>query len=447
MIKNQIFDWLSRRSVFLKLLVVIILAAVLANLVVITYLQRSNQIPRSNYQQLLERWSAHLLDSFGIPPNFERAREIANTLELKIRYQGREQVWSTANDLPDLEKIEFRPFESNVGLRYGTYDQKEYLILKRGSDVFMITADFIRRSSETDRIRILLIGLLCLIFFGVFFIMRKILQPIQYLKEGVETVGEGNLDHVLPVVKFDELGQLSQAFNTMTKKIRDDFFSKEQLLLNVSHELRSPLTRIKVATEFLPQGKSKDLINEDIDLMEKMLAELLESSRLDSGYGSLQLKRTDFTALITEQCRLVDELTPGTVLEMPSWPVYLFLDAGRIRTVLKNLLDNSIKNSPVDVKTEPIQITLTEAGTSVLLRIKDFGHGIPPEDIPHVFEPFYRVDKSRSKKSGGYGLGLSICKKIIEAHRGTIVVTRRLGRGTEINIELPKEDQAPQAEI
>jgi len=438
-------DWLRGRSVFLKLLFVIILAAALVNLVVIFYFQQISQIPRTNYQILLERWSTQLLDNFGDPPDFEKVKQIADKLDLKIRYEGRELTWSTTDDLPDLEKIKFRKIDSTAGLRYGTHEKRQYMILKRGSGFFMITANFIEESYDPENIGLILIVLLSVIFGGVYFVIRQILHPIQNLKEGVDKAREGIFDQILPVKMGDELGKLSQAFNSMTLKIREILYSKEQLLLNVSHELRSPITRVKVAAEFLPEGKSKKMISHDMDLMEKMLTELLEAARLDSGFGNLEIRQTDLSALIEDLSQKLKNKLSRIDTVLPNSPVVMLLDADRIRTVLMNLLDNAFKNS--EENSQVVRVILDESGDNVSIKVRDTGAGVPAEDLPFVFEPFYKGDKSRSKRTDGYGLGLNICKKIIEAHDGTIEMKKRPKRGMEVVVKLPKREFHSQDEF
>ena len=436
--KIDILYWASSRSVFLKLLLVIIVAAALVNVVVLFYFKQISENPKNNYNKLLDRWSTHLLESFGDPPSFEKAKQLADKLELKIRYEDKSQTWSTADDLPDLEKIRYQSINTGLGLRYGTYEKRHYLILKRAGGTFMVTASFIEESTESENIGLVLIVFLSVIFIAVYFAIRQILRPIQYLKEGVDKAGEGTFDQIIHVKKQDELGQLSRAFNFMTQKIRESFYSKEQLLLNVSHELRSPLTRIKVAAEFLSEGKSKEMVKDEADIMEKMLSELLESARLDSGFGNLELSQTDLSALITEVSESLDNQLQRIDTVLPNSPLVMLIDADRIRTVMRNLLDNAIKNSAKSSQT--VRVILDETADLVYIRVRDSGEGIPVEDLPFVFEPFYRGDKSRSKRSGGFGLGLNICKKIVEAHEGTIEMKRRPKQGMEVEVILPKRN-------
>jgi len=226
------------------------------------------------------------------------------------------------------------------------------------------------------------------------------------------------------------LGKLTESFNTMTKRIREMIHSKEQLLLDVSHELRSPLTRIKVALEFVPDGPTKESIGEDVSDVETMITELLESERLNSDHGRLYLERSDISEIIGEVARDFENKPPGVKLISVPENVFLKIDPDRIKTVLKNVLENAIKYSRPE--SPPVEIAVDDEGKSVMIRIKDHGSGIPKEELPYLFEPFYRTDKSRSKDTGGYGLGMSLCKKIMEAHSGRIEIRSEVDVGTTV---------------
>jgi signal transduction histidine kinase len=115
--------------------------------------------------------------------------------------------------------------------------------------------------------------------------------------------------------------------------------------------------------------------------------------------------------------------------------IWAEVDGDKVRTVLRNLLENAVKYSLAD--SEPVEVVLKKSEGSVIVTVADDGPGIPEEDLPSLFEPFFRVDRSRSKKSGGYGLGLSLCKRIVEAHGGQIEVANRRGRGAEFVVRLP----------
>ena len=212
--------------------------------------------------------------------------------------------------------------------------------------------------------------------------------------------------------------------------------AKEQLLLDVSHEIRSPLTRIKVALEFVPDGNTKKSIREDLSEVEKMIMEILETERLNSDHGKLYLKKANVSVIIKEVLQDFQNRSPGVKLTSVPKGVFLNIDIDRIKTVLKNVIENSLKYSKPE--SQPVEISIDEEEKAVVIRIKDYGSGIPKEELPYIFEPFYRIDKSRSKETGGYGLGMSLCKKIMEAHGGTIEINSELNIGTTVFLSFKK---------
>jgi signal transduction histidine kinase len=224
----------------------------------------------------------------------------------------------------------------------------------------------------------------------------------------------------------------------MAEHIRAMIESKEQLLLDVSHELRSPLARIAVALEV---PGSEDIIRRNLREMDAMIAELLESARLPSANGALQLTRTDLVALISEVASRFSGDLPGVRLLEPPSELLLELDPRRVRGVFKNVIENAIKFSskdgpPVEISFEPRGVGKSQNELEIVVR--DFGVGISEKDIALVFEPFYRVEKSRCKDTGGYGLGLNISQRIMKAHGGDIRLHSLLGKGTRVSLIFPR---------
>jgi signal transduction histidine kinase len=224
----------------------------------------------------------------------------------------------------------------------------------------------------------------------------------------------------------------------MSTGLQEMVRSREQLLLDVSHELRSPLTRIKVALEMAPEGTAKESIRDDMAEMEAMISEILETARLDSVNGKLKLDDVDLGVLVAEAVADADIRDPGAKLMAPSampGPM-VKADRARVRKVLGNVLDNAVKFS--QGRNTPVEARIEEKPEGIVVRIKDRGVGIPAGELPRLFEPFYRVDRSRSRDTGGYGLGLSLCKRIMEAHGGGIAIVSREGEGTEVSLTFPR---------
>jgi signal transduction histidine kinase len=279
------------------------------------------------------------------------------------------------------------------------------------------------------------LGWIVLIQFLAFMGLRRMFGPMRYLMRGVQEISEGNLDFRFPPKGRGEFDFLAYSFNHMADRIQEMIRSKEQLLLDVSHELRSPLTRLKLALEMTPPGEMKESMNRDIIEMETMLTEILETQHLKSAHGKLQLKPLDLVAAMEEMVEKYKDRPPGLSFSIPKIPALVMADEARVQTVFQNVLENALKYSAQ--QTKPVEVTIKPSEGCVTVAVKDFGVGIPKEDQEKVFEPFYRVDKSRTKETGGYGLGLSLCREIMKAHGGEIFIESTPGEGTQVVLKFP----------
>lgn len=273
-------------------------------------------------------------------------------------------------------------------------------------------------------------------------VLKRLLRPLQNLSEGVARLSAGELDVVLPNHTRDEFGRLTDAFNQMVGRVREMVTARDQLLLDVSHELRSPLTRMKVALELLPSSEQRAGMAADIIEMERMIEELLELERLRGGRGVHRM-RQDMMPILRATVEGFQNRRPGARLASTSSTLQVEIDEQQVRTVLRNLLENAAKYSLPTSR--PVEISTTESADTVVIRVTDDGAGIPEGDVDHVFEPFFRVDRSRSKSTGGYGLGLSICKRVMEAHGGSITLEHQPGRGTSFVLTFPVSTLAESA--
>jgi heavy metal sensor kinase len=282
---------------------------------------------------------------------------------------------------------------------------------------------------------------------GGYWLMRRSLRQVDEITERAEGITSSNLSERLPMIRTgDELERLSTALNRMIGRLEDAFQHVNRFSADASHELRTPLTILQLELEgivnnHLLSESLEDQIGsalEETHRMSRIVESLLTISRLDAGEAKLDrslLNLGDLTKSTADEMRVLAQeksISLGTSTEES---VFVEGDRTRLQQVVANLIDNAIKYTPaggmIEVKVQ------REAGKAVL-DVSDNGIGIPATAIPHVFERFYRVDKARSRASGGAGLGLSIVKAICAAHGGEISVSSEEGRGSCFRVELPR---------
>ena len=241
-----------------------------------------------------------------------------------------------------------------------------------------------------------------------FGVIRHMIWPLHALALGAEAFGRGEFSYRVPVIHGDEIGDLAVRFNQMAADIQAMLDGKRALLLAISHELRSPLTRARLHAELVGEGASRDALLDELAQMRDLITALLESERLGSGHSALQLSDMDLEALAREQ------MQPGVALQVEPGLPALRLDRLRMQLLMRNLVHNALRHN--DASRGAVQLQLSRAGKCVRLCVRDFGPGVPPEALPQLGQPFYRPDEARTRHGGGVGLGLCLCRLVAEAH-------------------------------
>jgi signal transduction histidine kinase len=280
---------------------------------------------------------------------------------------------------------------------------------------------------------------------GSFPLARSIAAPVERLTAAARALGAGDLSVRANVRARGELGELGRAFDEMAARLERLVRAERELLANVSHEIRTPLARIRVALELAAEGDLERArrylgeIGQDLGELDRLVEDVLEAARLDArGAGAWPVTRApvDLGAVVGEAAGRFREAHPGRELsvEVAPQPPLFTGDAPLLRRLLAILLDNAAKYSQAPA---PVLLALRAEGGDAVLEVRDRGIGIDPTDLPHLFTPFFRTDRSRARGTGGLGLGLALAKRIAEAHGGTIEVESAPGAGTAFRVKLP----------
>jgi len=268
----------------------------------------------------------------------------------------------------------------------------------------------------------------------LYIFIRKYLYPVKLLKKRIKKLNQGDLKSEVEIISDDELGQLSENINSMINDIRILLNQKQALLLDVSHELRSPLTRMQLLLEMLPKHKNIDKVKKEILYLEEMISNLLLSDKLSIPYKNLDLKNVSIRTLLDNLIDLFPNKKELIQINNYTKNDLLYVDETKIIIALRNLVDNAFKYS-VDKK--HVEIIVKENNLHYFINIKDYGKGIKTENHARIFDPFFREKMGQIK---GFGLGLTICKKIIEAHHGTLTFDSEYKVGSIFIITLPKNN-------
>lgn len=387
-----------------------------------------------NLRPHLVRYLEYLQADLGSPPDLQRAEALAQRLPVEIHIIGAGENWSSSGMPPKLDAIHHRhEFEQN-GNRYqmGNYKGKNYLFSFHDSYTLAFSIPHSRGALHWRMgIPILLLLLVLMLLHHA---TQRLLSPIKILKSGAERIGQGNLDHRVNIQRKDELGELANSFNSMADDIQQMLESKRQLLLAISHELRSPLTRTKLLVEMLEDEKQREELGREVKEMQQLIEELLETERLSSRHRILNREETPLVALTQN---LINESFSGSHIDLslPGQELTCLLDPVRIKLLFKNLIGNALQHS--GNHSSPPQVELKQEAGGISFRVKDFGRGIDEEHLPFLTEPFYRVDPARQHQTGSYGLGLYLCRMLAEAHDGSLEVTSRKGMGSEVAVRFP----------
>jgi two-component system sensor histidine kinase CpxA len=275
---------------------------------------------------------------------------------------------------------------------------------------------------------------------------RSVTRPVQALTSATRALAGGDLDiHLPPTVskRRDELGVLARDFEDMARRLRELVRGQERLLRDVSHELRSPLARMQVAVALGRQqggdmSQSLQRIEAETGRLDALIDQVLKLSRLDAGAAALRLESVDLVAIVDQVARDASFEGQGSGVSVqwhpPENPIQVRADAEWLASAIENVVRNALRYSPAG---GVVELALHASAEQVKLEVRDHGPGVPEADLQRLFEPFFRVAESRSRDSGGDGIGLAITSRVFAAHGGSARANNAPGGGLQVELGLP----------
>lgn len=301
-----------------------------------------------------------------------------------------------------------------------------------------------------------LVGLVLLVAgIASFLAARSVTRPLAELTATTRAFGRGKLDARAKMARADEIGEVASAFDDMADRVARLLLAERELLANVSHELRTPLARIRVALDLANEAEpavaveSLGDIAEDLAELERIVDDVLAAARLAHEDGSPASSSFPVRTEVIPMNALLDKSVSKFKSQHPARKLSVEVDGDLpavqgdpilVRRVIDNLLDNAHKYSKGG--DDRIDVRATTEGEAILVEVKDRGVGIARADLDRVFEPFFRADRSRTRTTGGLGLGLALVKRVVDAHGGTIDIESEVAVGTCVRVRLPAERRA-----
>ena len=354
-----------------------------------------------------------LAAEIGNPPDTGRAAALVARLPITVRIDG-----------PRVQ------YDSHPGrAAYDDWERHERDATARGWGLLRRTADGHRVRfglallPDPDRPRRLgwwTLAALLLLTGLAYAVVHRLLRPLGPIGDGVARFGRGDFSQPIQLPRRDELGDLAQRINGMAASLHGMLEDKRALLLAISHELRSPLTRARLNAELVDDGPHKDALLRDLGEMRDLIGSLLEGERIAAGASALHRAPVDLAALLHEAAQASGAhlaVEAGTGLA----PVQA--DATRLKLLLRNLIENAQRHA-ADAAEPPLLFLRTEPDGRLALGIRDHGPGVPDDQLPRLAQAFYRPDGARTRHSGGVGLGLYLCRLVAQAHGGELRIAR-----------------------
>ncbi len=381
----------------------------------------------------------------GTPPNLERAKSITERVPVDIRIDGPDLHWASDPRFPAMADLKFGPSEyfsdapgallnALQGVDFAALGEHRYFRFRQGDYDVVVATPKMGQRHERPQLVPILVGFALLLILCGYLAVRALFLPVVTIREGAAYIGAGHFGHRIKTGRNDELGELADDINLMAGKVERMLDAKRQLLLGVSHELRSPLSRMKLALALQEESPVVAGLRQDVEEMRSIVDTLLDAERLGSAHSALNLSEVAVDELVQD---LVARYFPGEkrlIVQVPEG-VVARLDAARIQLLLKNLVGNALRYAPPE--SGPVQLTVVAEPDALVLSVRDQGPGLTADQREHLGEPFYRSDSSRARETGGTGLGLYLTRQVARAHGGELRLVDEDLPGTHFEARLP----------
>ncbi len=441
------FRRLSRSLSFRLLAIFLVMGALFAygSILAIRWVYATDQL-RELVSGHLSLHVEYVRDDIGNPPRIINALAITQKIPVDIRISGPSLDWASDPAFPALADLDFgdsevfRPetgqwLRGVEGVRFAELSGHGFLKFDQGPYAVVVASPKIADQVVERHLTPVVIA------FGLFLVMltylavRWLIKPIDAIRRGAERIGQGHFQGRITVARSDQLGDLAEDINTMADDVRRMLDAKRQLLLGISHELRSPLSRLKLALALADDSADNRGLRDDVEEMERIIETLLEAERLNTRHAPLQLTRVVAGRLVKQ---LIDDYFSGSreVIRVsgPS-DLAVTVDQVRLTLMLKNLVSNALRYTPPDGGMVTIDFASRDDAWSI--SVSDRGPGIAPAQVELIGEPFYRGDPSRTRDTGGSGLGLYLATLVAKAHGGTLELDRSYTGGARFTVTLP----------
>ncbi len=389
----------------------------------------------------------YVREDIGVPPRIDRAIAITERVPVDIRILGPDVDWASDPAFPQLDQLDFAPsprFSDSPdawvnelqGIDFADLDGHDFLLMRQGGYDIAISTPRISDVPDGPALVPLVIGLgltfLLLGYGAVIWLFR----PIRTIRESAAHIGKGHFDHRIENIRHDQLGDLADDINRMAEDVQSMLDAYRTLLLGMSHELRSPLSRMRLGLEFFDEQDNVDSLRAEITEMEKIVVSLLEAERLNDRHAHLNRSSVVINDLVNG---LIDDFfsrdQDRIQLEMPEEDVVASVDDARLALLLKNLVSNALRYSTAE--DGPVGVVVAIRDGDLLITVSDHGPGLSADQAEHLDEPFYRSDPSRTRDSGGTGLGLYLASLVAGAHGGKLTYVSKADRGATFEVIIP----------